>query len=161
MPEKRLNLKQLARAFGISQVSIRNWLDKGLPHIRTSRGYTFDLAESIKWREKILKDAKTVGGDFEAARAEKELWRAKTCKLNFERLEGSLVDAESVRQAAFSKARLVRDSLLNIPARVSPILAAETNAKKINEILTQEIRQALENLCDSIQKTEVGNNGQK
>lgn len=156
---ERLNLKGLSKAFGVSQVSIRNWLDKGLPHKRTSKGYTFDLSESIQWREKHLQAAKMGGSsEFEAARTEKEVYRAKMAKLNYERLDGSLVPAGAVREQAFEKARQVRDSLLNIPARVSPILAAEMNAKRVNEILDKEIRQCLESLAHDLkQSAEVKN----
>ena len=55
-----------------------------------------------------------------------------------------LVYAKDVREAAFNKGRLIRDQLLNIPNRVSPILAAERDAKRVNEILDKEIRQCLE-----------------
>ena len=73
-------------------------------------------------------------------------------KLNYERLEGSLVYAKDVRQAAFEKGRLVRDQLLNIPARVSPIIAAERDPKKTHEILTNEIRQCLETIADDLKE---------
>lgn len=71
-------------------------------------------------------------------------------ELEYKERSGTLVPAEAVRVAAFDKARQVRDSLLNIPSRLSPILAAETNAKKVNEILTQEIRQCLEVLSGDL-----------
>ena len=142
---EKLSLKGLSKAFGVSQVSIRNWIAKGIPCKRTSRGYTFDLTEAIQWREKHLQESKQgSSNEYEAARTEKEIYRAKMAKLNYERLEGSLVYVKDVTDANFEKARLIRDQLLNIPARVSPILVAEKDHKKVNEILTKEIRQVLE-----------------
>lgn len=150
---EKLSLKGLSKAFGVSQVSIRNWITKGIPCKRTSRGYTFDLTEAIQWREKHLQESKQgSNNEYEAARTEKEIYRAKMAKLNYERLEGSLVYAKDVRQAAFEKGRLVRDQLLNIPARVSPIIAAERDPKKTHEILTNEIRQCLETIADDLKE---------
>lgn len=154
---EKLNLKGLSNSFGVSQVTVRNWIDKGIPCKRTSKGYSFDLTEAIQWREKYLQAAKQGGSsEYEAARTEKEIYRAKMAKLNFEKMDGMLILAEEVRKSAFEKARQVRDSLLNIPARVSPILAAEHDAKKVNEILTHELRQVLEGLAENLkQPTEV------
>jgi hypothetical protein len=42
--------------------------------------------------------------------------------------------------AAFNKARIVRDSLMNIPDRVASLLAIIDDAHKIHEVLLQEIR---------------------
>ncbi len=154
--EKRLNLKALSRAFGVSSVTVRSWLDKGLPNKRTSQGYTFDLSEAIQWREKYLQEAQKGSGEYEKARTEKEIYRAKMAKLNYERMDGSLVPVEAVRKQAFETARMVRDSLLNIPNRVSPILAAESDHREINQILTKEITQCLENLASDLNKPTEG-----
>lgn len=159
LKSEKLNLKGLSNAFGVSQVTIRNWIDKGIPCKRTSKGYTFDLTEAIQWREKHLQATKQGGSnEYEAARTEKEIYRAKMAKLNYERMEGTLILADEVKKAAFEKARLVRDSLLNIPARVSPIVAAEHDSKKVNEILTNEIRQCLEALSGDL-KNEANDTG--
>lgn len=145
---EKLSLKGLSKAFGVSQVSVRNWITKGIPCKRTSRGYIFDLTEAIQWREKHLQESKQgSNNEYEAARTEKEIYRAKMAKLNYERMEGSLVYAADVKNTAFETGRMLRDQLLNIPARVSPIIAAERDTKKVNEILTKEIRQVLETIA--------------
>lgn len=154
---EKLNLKGLSRSFGVSQVTIRNWVDKGIPCKRTSKGYTFDLTEAIQWREKHLQATKQGGSsEYEAARTEKEIYRAKMAKLNYERMDGTLILAEAVKAAAFDKARLVRDSLLNIPNRISPIVAAEKDVKKVNEMLDKEIRQCLETLSNDLSQSAEG-----
>lgn len=47
---------------------------------------------------------------------------------------------------AYTMFRHTRDSLLNIPDRITDILAAETDPVKVREILTKELRNAMENL---------------
>jgi hypothetical protein len=60
---------------------------------------------------------------------------------------GELVPVEEVKTAAYNKARVVRDNLLNIPDRVASQLASLDNEKKIHEILLNEIRSVLEALA--------------
>lgn len=59
---------------------------------------------------------------------------------------GELVRVEDVRNAFFAKARVVRDGILNIPDRISSLLANVDDASKIHEILSQELRTVLEEL---------------
>ena len=54
---------------------------------------------------------------------------------------------DDVKKAAFGTACRVRDSTLNIPDRVAPILAAEMDAARMHALLTDELRQALEHLA--------------
>ncbi len=144
MDEKRINLKAIQKAFGVSDKSVRNWIDAGMPCEKTKKGYRFILSACIQWREAYLQSMKKGSDEFEQAKTEREIWRAKTAKLNYEKLSGLLVYAADVTDANFEKARMIRDQLLNIPARVSPIIAAERDAKKVHEILDKEIRQVLE-----------------
>jgi hypothetical protein len=52
-----------------------------------------------------------------------------------------------VQVAAFTKGRTARDNLLNIPDRLAAQLAAESDADKVHQILTGEIRKALDELA--------------
>ena len=51
--------------------------------------------------------------------------------------------------AAFNKFRQFRDHMLNIPDRVAAMVAAETEASKCHQILTTEIRRALNEFADA------------
>jgi len=62
-------------------------------------------------------------------------------------LRGRFVPVDDVKKAAFGTACRVRDSTLNIPDRVAPILAAEMDAGKLHAVLLDEFRQALEHLA--------------
>ena len=59
---------------------------------------------------------------------------------------GELVNVNEVKQAAFNKARIVQDNLLNVPDRVANLLASVDDASKIHELLSQEIRNSLKEL---------------
>ncbi|WP_265026481.1 hypothetical protein [Wolbachia endosymbiont (group A) of Bibio marci] len=59
---------------------------------------------------------------------------------------GELISVEEVKTEAFNVARVVRNNLLNIPDRVSALLASMNDTEKIHETLTEEITNALEEL---------------
>jgi hypothetical protein len=87
------------------------------------------------------------GLDYFRARAIRESYLARLAKIEFEEKSAKLVSRDEVQIGAFTKARTVRDSLLNIPDRLAATLAAETDADKVHQMLTVEIRKALDELA--------------
>ena len=79
-------------------------------------------------------------------RIKSEVERAKLLEIKAKVEAGKYIDADTVKTAAFNKARVVRDGLLNIPDRLSAVLAAETDPARVHELLAAEIRTALEEL---------------
>ena len=86
------------------------------------------------------------------SRIKTEVERGKMAELDRRRREGELVERSEVEEAAFSNARRVRDALMNIPARVASLYAAETDPQKIHQNLEDEIRNVL---IDLIGETET------
>lgn len=89
-----------------------------------------------------------VRSDFNEARASREKSDAEMARLKLEKELGRLVDAGVVRARSEAAATLVRDALLQIPVRIAGQLAAETDMRRVRELLTHEIRTALEALAD-------------
>ncbi len=87
------------------------------------------------------------GLDYFRARAVRENYLARLAKIEFEEKTAKLISRDEVQVAAFTKARTVRDNMLNIPDRLAATLAAETDADKVHQILTGEIRKALDELA--------------
>ena len=81
------------------------------------------------------------------SQAKKEEFRAKLVELEYEERVGTLVRKDAVEEEAFRVGRLVRDAVLNVPARLAGILAAETDQRKAHDLLEAELRQALESLA--------------
>jgi pyruvate/2-oxoglutarate dehydrogenase complex dihydrolipoamide acyltransferase (E2) component len=88
------------------------------------------------------------GLDYARARAVRENYMARLAKIDFEERSGKLVSRDEVQVAAFNKFRTFRDGMLNIPDRVSAMLAAESDASKVHGSLTTEIRKALLEFAD-------------
>lgn len=73
-----------------------------------------------------------------------EVYKAKLAKLEYEEKVGKLIDSEKVKTSAFKIARMVRDSLLNIPDRLAAELSGITEADIIHTKLGDEINKALD-----------------
>jgi phage terminase Nu1 subunit (DNA packaging protein) len=110
-------------------------------------------------RGRLEKNIEISGGGQETlstmllkSRIKTEVERGKLTEINRKRREGELVERSDVEEAAFSNARRVRDALMNIPARVASLYAAETDPQKIHQNLEDEIRNIL---IDLIRETET------
>jgi hypothetical protein len=67
--------------------------------------------------------------------------------------EGSQVSVTKVKREAFESMRLVRESMLNIPSRLSGELAADTDAAVVFRKLDAAIREALATTADALEAT--------
>ncbi len=86
---------------------------------------------------------------YTKARAVREHYQARLAKIDYEERTGRLVSKDEVQVAAFNKFRQFRDNLLNLPDRLAAMLAAETEAARVYEILAGEIRKALNAFADA------------
>ncbi len=91
------------------------------------------------------------GPNYQQNRAIREAYAARMAKLNFERESGKLLDADKVRKYMFKIHSRARDALLNIPDKLGPKLAAETDIHKIAEMINKEI----EHVCSHFSKGDL------
>lgn len=75
--------------------------------------------------------------------------KARQEELKLQRIEGTLVERAAVERAQFTAGRQVRERFKNLPARMSGILAAESDQAKVFALLTKEIQSCLEGLTSS------------
>lgn len=88
----------------------------------------------------------TGDGDYWASRARREAAEAEMAELKLAEQHGTLIRLDAVRTALASVIASTRDSLLQLPARLAPVLAAETSAARVHDIIQAEIHQALAQL---------------
>lgn len=91
---------------------------------------------------------------FMDAKTRSELARAELFELELAQKRGDLVNAEAIRRATFEKARIARDALMGLPARLAPQLAAETDPAKIHDLITVEVRRICEELSRGEKQTQ-------
>ena len=81
-----------------------------------------------------------------------EVYKAKTAKLEFEQLNNKLIDIEIVKKHAAITGKILRERLLSIPIRTTPIIMGKLGINSqearhnIFETLTREIHASLEAL---------------
>ena len=79
-------------------------------------------------------------------RIKSEVERARLLEIKAKVEAGKYVEADKVRVAAFNKARIVRDNLLNIPGRLAPLMAGESDTRACFRLMDTEIRRVLAEL---------------
>ncbi|WP_265030313.1 hypothetical protein [Wolbachia endosymbiont (group A) of Philonthus cognatus] len=82
-------------------------------------------------------------------RIKNETERGKLLEAKVKAEVGKFVSIEEVKTEAFNVARVVRNNLLNIPNRVSALLASLSDTEKIHMALTEEITNSLQELSNT------------
>jgi len=95
-------------------------------------------------------DGGSAAPSYAQARIVDMTYRAKLRRLEYEKVQGKLIDAEAVRKLIADANRTLRDGLLAIPGRLAPICAAETDQKKIESLMLREIKRELVRQADAI-----------
>lgn len=96
------------------------------------------------------------GPSFAQSRAIKEAYNARLAKLAYEEKSGALVKTDSVKVAWFNTLRVVRDRALNLPDRLAPLLATESDPKIVRDLLEEELRIILNDAADAIANLQIG-----
>jgi hypothetical protein len=90
------------------------------------------------------------GMSYAKAKAQREAFLAGLARLEYEQRSGNLVDIEIVKREVFAKAREARDALQNARARLVPLLAAETDPVRIDEMLAAEFRRLSDEMLRTV-----------
>lgn len=86
--------------------------------------------------------------DYQESRARREAAEADLAELKVRTQRGELVPAAAVRAEFSRQMASIRDGLLNIPARLAPVVAAESNLGKVQALIDGELRAVLAQLIE-------------
>jgi hypothetical protein len=101
------------------------------------------LESAARGRE-LEVDKKPGDDDYWQSRGRREKAEAERSELELGKLKGELIEVSAVRGQIGAVLSSLREALMQIPARMSPVLAAEADASRVHEALSGEIHQALE-----------------
>jgi phage terminase Nu1 subunit (DNA packaging protein) len=87
---------------------------------------------------------------FAQARLAREVFSAKLKKLEYETRIGKLVPTDEVSIKWYTLGRQIRDRVLGIASKLAPQLAAETDVRRVREILDTEVTVILKGLAEDI-----------
>ncbi len=146
------------RARGLSgktRQAVENALADGRIHLEADGKIDPDRADR-EWTANTdparRSDANTKMAD---ARADRAVVEAKRARLDLEEREGKLVNLAVADRRWFELTRRTRDRLLTVAARLAGELAAETDAREVEQRIDGEIREALAGLAQG----EMNGNG--
>ncbi|MFC5498145.1 hypothetical protein ACFPOE_11415 [Caenimonas terrae] len=80
---------------------------------------------------------------YQLSRSRQAAADARTAEIKLAELEGSLIRVDQVKSALASMLAPVREGLLQIPARLAPLLAPQSDPGRIQTLLEAEIHQVL------------------
>jgi hypothetical protein len=75
-------------------------------------------------------------------------WQAKRAEQQYRQEAGELVDHKNVYTVVFAVARVTRERIMAIPRRLAARLSPEMDQRSVEEILSAELRKALETIDD-------------
>ena len=87
---------------------------------------------------------------FAQARLAREVFSAKLKKLEYETRIGKLVLTDEAGIKWYTLGRQIRDRLLGIPSKLAPQLAAETDVRRVREVLDAKVTIILKGLAEDI-----------
>ena len=87
--------------------------------------------------------------DFNVSRARKEYYLSELAKIQVAQQKKELMPVSEIKKSSFQLGRSIRESLANLADRLSNQIAGETNAQAIHQLLTDEHREALEQLVEA------------
>lgn len=93
-----------------------------------------------------------LGEDFKAARTRREISEANLSEMRESEERRDLIRVAAVKSALATAFAATRDGLLQIPARLAPMLAADTDPASVQNLLHQEIHRALMHLSGAAER---------
>lgn len=150
LSQVHLTTGQIAQIYGVTDRAVQLWETERFWIQRTPRG-TFHFLSVVKGvydgqQNAINRKKGPEGAELESLELREQRAKTEKAEIEVQKLKGDLVPAADVEKAIFERYRTVRDTLENIPSRISAMLAAESDEHKVKELLMNEINRALENL---------------
>lgn len=154
---KLMGLRQFARYRNITLRAVQKAIESGrlTPVIVGGRRLIDPELAALEWDAKtrlsIKSDQKQdppESDSYHQSRSQKEYYQAQLARLEYEKRMGELLEAEEVKQAIVKNVSITRETLLNIPDRIAPVLLSQTDLHTVTEILRTEIHNALVSLSD-------------
>jgi phage terminase Nu1 subunit (DNA packaging protein) len=118
----------------------------------------YDLTVSIRTYIQFVKDN---ARGVESSKEEKEqrirltAAKANLAELSHGELIGELLRASVVRRQDFQLGRILRNNLESIPDRISAIVAAESSADIVHDLISREIRDSQDQVIEAMNLAEV------
>ncbi|MGH6625157.1 MAG: hypothetical protein ACRECD_01195 [Burkholderiaceae bacterium] len=176
---RKLTESGLARELGVSRQAVHDLVKRGIltkdkdglidvemakialmnrvrPSSKTSAALQPDTAPATP--QAAEPQDGTEATSYHVAKTLREAAEAQIARLKLAEMQGELIRVAAVKSTLATVFATTRDALLQIPARLAPLLAADTDPASVQNTLHAEIHQALHHLAgapDRIGQTEA------
>jgi len=152
-----LNTQELGTLLGLSVRQVWELGNKGLPSTGLGKQKRFVWRECFEWyvRKKVEEltpkrkeplDGEHYDFDLIVQQTRKTQADAARAEIKLARERGEVVAVEEVKQAQIKVNSIIRNRLLGIPTKVSPLVAVNGNVAKVRAVLDAEMREILTQL---------------
>lgn len=149
-----LNKADLAELIGVSTQTLDNWRQRGLPIVaqqKTGRGATWqaDARAVVQWLKATLENKPRTGfnvQDQDEYKTRKMKSDAEQAELDLAERLGQVVLIKDVERELENEFAKVKSRLMAIPVKLAPMLAPEDDPNVCQEILQQQVMEALSEL---------------
>jgi hypothetical protein len=171
--EKAMSQAALGRALGLSPASVTKLKGQGMPvdsvaaaqawrEARQNVAARKPVPEAAAWVAPVVpvavRGVPVFGGapqdyaelpdeDRDMARTRREIAEANMAEMDEARIRREQIRLSAVQAALSTDYATTRDAMLQIPARMAPLLAAESDPAAVQNMLHTEIHQALMQLA--------------
>lgn len=148
---------EFARHRGVAKSTVNEYKRKGF------LVFTADGRINVEQTERVLAASldtrggnRSKGSDEQPAATDASYMAAKTREMQAKaarqemetrKRAGELVEREDVKVTGFTLARNAQEAVMAVADRLSPLLAAESDSAKVHEMLSDELRQACQDLA--------------
>lgn len=157
---KPLSLRAFAKRLGVDESAVRKAIVRGRLVASVGRNAKRQpvILDAAKARQEWMDNASKVQrGPGSALLAEAQrtvaVERARGLKLANDQRLGRVIDLEKAQRQSFESARVIRDAILNLPARLAGELAAESDPARVHQRLDEELRLALDAVAKTLSLT--------
>ena len=137
-----------ARRQGISREAVRKQIQRGQLCLVDGKVDEIQAKKDLLKNNRNNKVSASIKELLLQTKLENEIERGKILKLERQEKEQSLIPPDNMKETLFRKGRVIRDAMLNLPDRVSSLVATMQDAGEIHMLLTNEIRSILEELSN-------------
>jgi phage terminase Nu1 subunit (DNA packaging protein) len=140
----------------VSQMTVKRWVNDGLPYEMQGRRRVFPISKAIKWMIEHGKIEITAGAFDEIDRSQlppdlrDKLASAELKEFKLRKEKGLVVEKEEVERQAYEIGKKLKDSLYAMPVRLSDELVGK-DSNTIRNRMEEEISKVLEDVIREIE----------
>ena len=153
-PKHHVGALEMAEILGVTRNTVFNWVKIGMPYVKRAdperkTRWVFDTADVIAWRE--LQAAQTAIQDtsnveLEDAKRRKLAAEASLAELALSKARADAISIKDVEKAWSDIVTTFRSKMLSLPQKLAPIVAGETQERRVLSLLQADVFEALNEL---------------